>query len=59
MYAKRTRIFSRAKKRSSNSARMSKPSFTTVKSCNVYMTVFEIVVHRNADNWTQLLTWCI
>ena len=21
-------------------------------------TMFEIVVHRNVDNWIQLLTWC-
>ena len=26
------------------------------KSCTVHMTVFEIVVYRNDDNWIQLLT---
>ena len=32
-------------------------NFTTErKSCSVHMTVFEIVVHRNVDNWTKLLT---
>ena len=26
------------------------------KSFSVHMTVFEIVVHHNVDNWIQLLT---
>ena len=26
------------------------------KSFSVHMTLFEIVVHRNVDNWIQLLT---
>ena len=42
--------------RSSNSARMNKFDFTTKKTGSVHMTVFEIVAHRNADNWIQLLT---
>ena len=42
--------------RSSNSARMNKSNFTTEKSCSVHMTAFEIVAHRNVDNWIQLLT---
>ena len=29
------------------------------KSFSVHMTVFEIVVHHNVDNWIQLLTGCI
>ena len=57
MYATRTRSFFRARKRSSNSARMSKSNFTTErKSCSAHMTVFRSVVHRNVDNWIQLLT---
>ena len=41
----------------SNSACMTKSSFVTEK--NVHIRVFEIVAHRNVDNWTQQLTWCI
>ena len=55
MYARRKRSFFRARMRSSNSARMYKSNITTEKSCNVHMTVFEILVHRNVDNcqwWT-------
>ena len=26
------------------------------KSCSVHMTLFEIALHRNVDNWIQLLT---
>ena len=26
------------------------------KSCSVHMTVFEIVAHRNVDNWTDNLS---
>ena len=37
--------------RSSNSARMNKFDFTTEKIGSVHMTVFEIVAHRNVDNW--------
>ena len=49
-------VFSSARIRSNNSARTNKSNFTTEKSCSVHTTVFEIVVHRNVDNWTQLLT---
>ena len=55
MYARGTRIFSVATMRSYNSARMNKVDFTTEKICSVHMTEFEIVAHRNFDNWTQLL----
>ena len=48
-------VFSVARMQSSNSARMNKLDFTTEKIGSVHMTVFEIVAHRNADNWTQLL----
>ena len=48
-------VFSVARMRSSNSARMNKLDFTTEKIGSVHMTVFEIVAHRNVDNWTQLL----
>ena len=41
--------------RSSKSARMNKFDFTTEKIGSVHMTVFEIVDHRNVDNWIQLL----
>ena len=47
-------VFSRVRMRSSNNARMSKPRFTTVKI--MYLTVLEIIAHRNVDNWIQLLT---
>ena len=53
MYARRTRILSRARMRSSNSARMNKSLLG--KLCSVHMTVFEIVVYRTDDNWIQLL----
>ena len=56
MYARRTRSFFRNKNAISNSARMNKFDFTTVKIGSVHMTVFEIVDHRNVDNWIQLLT---
>ena len=53
-------FFSRARMQSSNRARVDKSNFTTErKSCSVHMTVFEIVVHRNVDNWIQLLTCCM
>ena len=55
MYARRTRSFFR-NKNASNSARMNKFDFTTEKIGSVHMTVFEIVAHRNVDNWIQLLT---
>ena len=29
------------------------------KLCSVHMTVFEIVVHRNVNNWIQSLARCI
>ena len=48
-------FFSVARMRSSNSARMNKLDFITEKIGSVHMTVFEIVAHRNIDNWTQLL----
>ena len=51
MYARRTRSFSVARKRSSNSARMNKLDFTTEKIGNVHMTVFEIVAPYIVDNW--------
>ena len=57
MHARRTRIFFREQEcLSSNSActSMTKSSFVTEKNvCKVHMRVFEIVVHRNVDNWTQ------
>ena len=37
-------------------AHMNKFDFTTEKIGSVHMTVFEIVAHRNVDNWIQLLT---
>ena len=51
-------VFSVTRMRSSNSARMNKFDFTTEKigSVNMTLTVFEIVAHRNVDNWIQLLT---
>ena len=55
MYARRTRSFSVARMLSSSSARMNKLDFTTEKIGSVHITVFEIVAHRNVDNWTQLL----
>ena len=45
-------VFSVASMRSSNIARMNKPDFTTEKIGSVHMTVFEIIAHRNVDNWT-------
>ena len=56
MYARRTRSFSVTRMRSSNSARMNKFDFITEKIGSIYMPVFEIVAHRNVDNWIQLLT---
>ena len=56
MYARRTRSFFVTRMRSSNSARMNKFDITTEKIGSVHMTMFEIVAHRNADNWIQLLT---
>ena len=58
MYTRRTRSFFRARVQSSNNARISKSYFTTEKIVNTceHMTVFEIVVHRNVDNWVHLLT---
>ena len=54
MYARRTRIFFQSKMQSSI---IEKPSFTTEKIVySVHMRVFEIVAHRNVDNWIQLLT---
>ena len=51
MYARRTGSFSRARMRSSNSARQNNSDFTTEKIVySVHMTVFEIVVHCNVDN---------
>ena len=55
MYAKRTRSFSVTRMRSCNSARMNKFDFTTEKVGSVHILVFEIVAHRNVDNWIQLL----
>ena len=57
MYARRTRSFSRTKMRSSKTAHMNKSNLTTEKIvlCT-HMTVFKIGVHRNVDNWIQLLT---
>ena len=50
-------VFSGARMRSSNSVRMNKSNCITGKIVyNVHMTVFEIVVYRNDDNWIQLLT---
>ena len=54
---RRTRsFFSVTRMRSSNSACMNKFDFTTEKIGSVHMTVFEIIAHRNVDNWIQLLT---
>ena len=47
--------FSVARMRSSNRACMNKLDLTTEKIGSVHMTVFEIVAHRNVDNWTQIL----
>ena len=49
-------VFSATRMRSSNSARMNKFDFNTEKIGSMHMTVFEIVAHRNVDNWIQLLT---
>ena len=49
-------VFSVTRMRSSNSARMNKFNFTTEKIGIVHMIVFEIVAHRNVDNWILLLT---
>ena len=49
-------VFSVTRMRSSNSARMNIFDFTTEKIGSVHMIVFEIVAHRNVDNWIQLLT---
>ena len=49
-------VFSVTRMRSSNSALMNKFNFTTEKIGRVHMTVYEIVAHRNVDNWIQLLT---
>ena len=49
-------VLSVTRMRSSNSARMNNFDFTTEKIGNVHMTEFEIVAHRNVDNWIQLLT---
>ena len=36
---------------------MNKSNYTTEKIVQcTHMTVFEIVAHRNVDNWIQLLT---
>ena len=43
-------VFSVARMRSCNSARMNKLDFTTEKIGSVHMTVFEIIAHRNVDN---------
>ena len=32
---------------------MTKSSFATEKKGKVHMRAFEIVAHRNVDNWTQ------
>ena len=42
-------VFSRARMRSSNSARMYKSTLLLRKSCSAHMTVFEIVFHRNVE----------
>ena len=35
---------------------MNKSNFRLqTKLCNVHMTVFEIAVHRNVDNWIQFI----
>ena len=56
MYVRRTRSFSVTRMRFINSARMNKFDITTEKIGSVHVTVFEIVAHRNVDNWIQLLT---
>ena len=57
MHARRTRIFIPEQECNlvySNSACMTKSSLVTDKKmCKVHMRVFEIVAHRNVDNWTQ------
>ena len=52
-------VFSVARMRSSNSARMKKLDFTTEKIGSVHMTVFEIVVDRNVDNWTKYWSYIL
>ena len=51
-------FFSRASLLSCNSARMNKSTLPLRKSCSLHMTVFEIVVHCNVDNWTKSLAYC-
>ena len=36
-----------------NLVTVTKSSLVTEKMCKVHMSVFEIVAHRNVDNWTQ------
>ena len=51
MHARRTRFFCNLY---NNSACIIKSSFITKKKmCRVHMRVFEIVAHRNVDDWTQ------
>ena len=58
MHGRRTRILFPEQECNLVTTRMTKSSFVTKKMCKVHMGVFEIVAHRNVDNWTQL-TWCI
>ena len=56
MHARRTRIFFPEQECNLVTVLncMTKSSFVTEKKmCKVHMRAFEIVAHRNVDNWTQ------
>ena len=58
MHARCTRIFFPEQKSNLVAvlACLTKSSFVTEKKmCKVHMRVFEIVAHRNVDNWTQII----
>ena len=56
MCARRTRIFSREKCDPATVIVRINLTLLLRKSCSVHMTVFEIVVHYNVDNWIKLMT---
>ena len=57
MYVRRTRSFFPEQECNPVTELVSKNlTLLPRKSCSVHMTVFEIVVHRNVENWIQLLT---
>ena len=57
MYARRTRIFFSEQECDPVTVLVSiHLALLLRKSCSVHMTVFEIVTHRNVDNWIQFLT---